>query len=179
MMLWDIARASAMVAFVCFTFTVAWGLGLSARFWRPAAEQVGFHRFLSTLGLVAVGTHVAALLADRYAHVTVGSLLGRDPRPGVVVGALALWLAVALPLSFRLRKARWISQRAWRSFHYLGYAVWVLSLVHGVTSGTDTRSPFAVALYAGSAALVGAAAWHRWFEQPRPARTAQPEKTAP
>ena len=57
MMLWDIARASAMVAFVCFTFTVAWGLGLSARFWRPAAEQVGFHRFLSTLGLVAVSDH--------------------------------------------------------------------------------------------------------------------------
>jgi methionine sulfoxide reductase heme-binding subunit len=178
MMLWDVARASAMVAFVCFTFTVAWGLGLSARFWRPAAEQVGFHRFLSTLGLVAVGTHVASLLADRYAHVTPGSLLGRDPRPGVVVGALALWLAVALPLSFRLRKARWISQRAWRSFHYFGYAVWGLSFVHGVTSGTDTRSPFAVALYAGSAALVGAAAWHRWLEQPRPAAKVQPESPA-
>jgi len=179
MMLWDVARASAMVALVCFTLTVAWGLGLSARFWRPAAEQVAFHRFLSSLGLVAVATHVAALLADRYAHVTPGSLVGRDPRPGVVVGAAALWLAVALPLSFRLRRARWISQRAWRSFHYLGYAVWALSMVHGVTSGTDARSPFSVALYAGSAALVGAAAWYRWFERPKPALRAEPERSAP
>ena len=179
MILWDIARASAIVAFVCFTFTVAWGIGLSVRFWRPAAEHVGFHRFLSSLGLVAVGTHVGALLADRYAHVTAASLVGRDPRPGVVVGAAALWLAVALPLSFRLRRARWISQRVWRSFHYTGYAVWALSFLHGVTSGTDTRSPFAVAVYAGSAALVGAAVWQRWFEQARPAAKAQPERSAP
>lgn len=177
MMLWDIARASAMIAFVCFTFTVAWGIGLSTRFWRPAAEHVGFHRFLSMLGLVAVATHVAALLADRYAHVTPASLVGRDPRPGVVVGAAALWLAVALPVSFRLRRARWVSQRAWRSFHYLGYAVWGLALVHGVTSGTDTRSPFAVALYAAAAALVGAAMWQRWLEQSRPAPKAQVERS--
>lgn len=183
MMLWDIARASALVAFACFTLTVAWGIGLSARAWRPAADHVGLHRFFSSLGLVALGTHIGALLADRYAHVHPGSLIGRDPRPGVVVGAAALWLAVALPLSFRLRRARWMSQRAWRSFHYMGYLVWALSLLHAVTSGTDTRSPFAVALYAGSAALVAAAAWNRWFEQrrpaPAPARAAESERQAP
>ena len=38
-----------------------------------------------------------------------------------------------------------MSQRAWRSLHYFGYAVWALSLVHGVTAGTDSRSPFALA----------------------------------
>lgn len=175
MILWDIARASALVAFACFTFTVVWGIGLSARALRPAAEHVGLHRFFSTLGLVAVVTHVAALMADRYAHVHLTSLVGRDPRPGVVVGAAALWLGVALPLSYRLRRAGRIGQRAWRSFHYTGYAVWALSLVHAVASGTDTRSPFAVALYAGSAALVAAAAWNRWFELRRP----QPDRSTP
>jgi methionine sulfoxide reductase heme-binding subunit len=177
MMLWEIARASALVAFACFTLTVAWGIGLSARFWRPAAEHVGFHRFLSSLGLIAVATHVAALLGDRYAHVSLASLAGRDPRPGVVVGAVAMWLAVALPLSFRLRRAGWIPQRAWRAFHYTGYAVWALSLLHAVTSGTDARSPLAALFYAGAAALVGAAAWSRWFE--RRAARPQPERSAP
>jgi len=166
MMLWDIARASALIAFVCYTLTVAWGIGLSARWWRPAADHVGFHRFLSALGLVAVVTHVGALLADRYARVSLAALVGRDPRPGVVAGAIAFWLVLALPFSFRLRRARVLSQRVWRSLHYLAYAAWGLSLVHGVTSGTDTRSRAAVALYAGSAAIVGAAAWYRWLERP-------------
>src|SRR6185436_17592430 len=63
-MLWDIARASAFVAFACYTLVVAWGIGLSTRFWKPPAPQLGFHRFLSSLGLVAVATHVIALMAD-------------------------------------------------------------------------------------------------------------------
>ena len=168
MMLWDIARASAFVAFACYTLVVAWGIGLSSRFWKPPAPQLGFHRFLSSLGLVAVGTHVAALLLDSYAHVSLGSLAGRDPRPGVTLGAVALWLTLALPLSFKLKQARWIGQRAWRSLHYFGYAVWVLALAHGVLSGTDSRSPFAIGLYGVAGGLVGAAAWHRWANRPQP-----------
>lgn len=170
MMLWDIARASAFVAFACYTLVVAWGIGLSSRFWRPPAPQLGFHRFLSSLGLIAVATHVTSLMLDRHAHVSSRSLAGLDHRPGVTLGALALWLSVALPLSFRLKQARWIGHRAWRSLHYFGYAVWALALAHGVLSGTDSRSPLAVALYGTSAALVAGAAWHRWAEQPRRGR---------
>jgi len=153
-MLWDIARASAFVAFACYTLVVAWGIGLSTRFWKPPAPQLGFHRFLSLLGLVAVATHVAALMADRYAHVSPASLVGIGSRPGVAVGAAALWLTIALPLSFRLKQARFIGHRAWRSLHYFGYAVWVLALIHGVLAGTDSGSPFALVLYGTSAALV-------------------------
>ena len=54
---WEIARASAFVAFACYTLVVAWGIGLSGRIWKPPAAQLGFHRFLSSLGLVAVGSH--------------------------------------------------------------------------------------------------------------------------
>jgi DMSO/TMAO reductase YedYZ heme-binding membrane subunit len=188
MMLWEIARASAFVAFACYTLVVAWGIGLSSRFWKPPAVQLDFHRFLSSLGLVAVGTHVTALLLDSYAHVSVGSLVGRDPRPGVTLGAIALWLTLALPLSFKLKQARWIGQRAWRSLHYFGYAVWVLALAHGVLSGTDSRSPFAIALYTVAGGLVGAAAWQRWTrrpqQRPRPVRrplavpVARPEESS-
>ncbi len=166
MILWDVARASAFVAFGCYTLVVAWGIGLSARAWRPPAAALGFHRFLGSLGLVALAIHITTLMLDRWARVTVASLVGLDPRPGVVVGAAALWLAVALPLSFRLKQARWMSQRAWRSLHYFGYAMWGAALVHGVMSGTDARSPWGLAMYAGSAAIVAGAAWYRWMERP-------------
>ena len=154
MILWDVARASAFVAFACYTLVVAWGIALSARVWRPPAPQMAYHRFLASLGLVAVAIHIGALMLDRYARVTVASLVGLDPRPSVVVGAVALWLIIALPLSFRLKQARWMSQRAWRSLHYFGYAVWGLSLIHGVTAGTDSRSAVALAVYGTSAAIV-------------------------
>jgi sulfoxide reductase heme-binding subunit YedZ len=174
MILWDVARASAFVAFACYTLVVAWGIALSARVWRPPAPHMAYHRFLASLGLVAVVIHVGALMLDRYARVTLASLVGRDPRPGVVAGAAALWLILALPLSFRLKQARFMSQRAWRSLHYFGYAVWGLSLVHGIAAGTDSRSFFALAAYGASAAIVGGAAWYRWLERPMPAPRARP-----
>jgi methionine sulfoxide reductase heme-binding subunit len=179
MMLWDVSRASAFIAFACYTFVVAWGIGLSARSWRPPAAALGFHRFLASLGMVALGIHVATLMLDKFARVTVASLVGLDPRPGVVVGACALWLAVALPLSFRLRQARFMSQRAWRALHYFGYVVWGAALVHGVMTGTDARSPWALAVYAGSGAIVAGAAWYRWMERPAPARRTAPAPARP
>jgi hypothetical protein len=100
MILWEVARASAFIAFACYTLVVAWGVGLSARAWRPPAPALAFHRFLASLGLVAVAIHVVTLMLDHSARVTVASLVGRDPRPGVVVGAAAMWLIIALPLSF-------------------------------------------------------------------------------
>jgi sulfoxide reductase heme-binding subunit YedZ len=174
MILWEVARASAFVALACYTLVVAWGIALSSRFWRPPAPQLAYHRFLASLGVVAVAIHVGALMLDRYARVTVASLVGRDPRPGVVLGAAAMWLVVALPLSFRLKQARWMTQRAWRSLHYFGYGVWALALAHGVLAGSDSRSPVALAFYAASAAIVGGAAWYRWMERPRPSR--RPER---
>ena len=170
MIVWDVARASAFIAFACYTLVVAWGIALSARVWRPPAPHMAYHRFLASLGLIAVAIHVGALMLDHYARVSVASLVGRDPRPGVVVGAAAMWLILALPLSFRLKQARFMSQRAWRSLHYFGYAVWASALVHGVMAGTDARSPWALAVYAASAAIVGGAAWYRWMEQRAPVR---------
>ena len=148
MLLWSIARASAFVAFAAYTFVIAWGMLIAARVMRPAAPAVAAHRFLSSLGLVAIATHVAALLLDGYAKVDLPMLAGIGARPSLIPGVVALWLCIALPLSFRLRKAKWISQKVWRRFHWMGYAVWVAALVHGIAAGTDTGSPFAIAAYA-------------------------------
>lgn len=172
MILWEAARASALVAFACYTGVVVWGILLAGRAWRPAAPQLGFHRFLSLLGLVAIGLHVVTVLLDHYARVPLAGLIGRGVRPGVVFGAAAMWLTIALPLSFRIKRARIIGTRAWRTFHYCGYAVWGLILIHGLAVGTDAASPYVLGGYAVSAGLVAGAAWWRFFERRRPARAA-------
>jgi hypothetical protein len=157
MLLWSLARASAFVAFGAYTLVVAWGILLAGKRFRPAAPQVHFHRFLAMLGLLGVITHVSALLLDHYSKVFPSTLLGIGAKPAMLPGVLALWLIVLLPLSFRLRKARWISQRVWRGFHYTAHLAWVAMLVHGIFNGTDTHSPYAIAVYAGAAAIVAAA----------------------
>ena len=160
MLLWSLARASALTAFGAYTLVVTWGILVAARAFRPVAPAVALHRFLAALGLVAVVTHVTALLLDSYAKVNLLSLVGIGSSWGIRLGSIALWLIVAIPLSFRLRKAEAISQRAWRNLHRFSYAAWASMLVHGIASGTDTPSPWAAALYAGSAGLVASAmAW--------------------
>jgi methionine sulfoxide reductase heme-binding subunit len=166
--LWEIARASAFVAFGCYTLVVAWGVILAGRGWRPAAPQLGFHRFLSSLALVALTLHISSVLLDHYARVPVTGLVGVGVRPAVMLGVGALWLALALPISFRLKRAGFMSNRSWRLLHYFGYAVWGLALLHGIAAGTDSRSYPAIAAYAVSGAIVAASAWWRWVERPTP-----------
>ena len=171
MILWEVARASAFVAFGCYTLVVAWGVLLAGRGWRPAAPHLGFHRFLSSLGLVALVLHVSSVMLDHYARVPVTGLVGVHVRPKLMLGAAALWLAVALPASFRLKRAGFMSHRSWRALHYFGYAVWTLALLHGIAAGTDSRSYPAIATYAAAASIVSAAAWWRWLDRPQPARS--------
>ncbi len=64
-------------------------------------------------------------------------------------------------------------------FHYLGYGVWALALAHGLLVGTDTPSPYALAVYATSAASVAGVAWWRWFEVvPKSKSRAKPVRVA-
>jgi sulfoxide reductase heme-binding subunit YedZ len=170
MILWEVARASAFIAFGCYTLVVSWGVVLAGRGWKPAAPQLAFHRFLSSLGLMAVVIHVTAVLLDHYARVPLTGLVGVGSRPAVDLGAAALWLTIALPLSFRLKRAKLMSQRAWRGLHYFGYALWGLALLHGIAAGTDSRSYPAIATYAVAGSIVAAAAWWRWMDKPSPVR---------
>ena len=163
MILWELARASGLVAFAVSTIVVVWGILLSGRALRPAAPQADLHRALSTLVLLLVAVHVGTLLANPHAHVGVGSLVGIGVSLGVLAGVVTLWLSVLLPLTFRLRQSRRMGYALWRRLHYLGYAVWALAFAHGVATGSDGEA-WALALYGVASASVAAAACWRWTE---------------
>ena len=79
MIAWDIARASAFVAFACYTLVVAWGIGLAA-----ALEATGSATWIPPLPFLARTDHcclyVVSLMLDRYARISAGSGRG-GPRP--------------------------------------------------------------------------------------------------
>ena len=50
---------------------------------------------------------------------------------------------------------RWIGYAWWRRLHMLTFLVWLLSTVHGIATGTDTKQLWALATYAaGTLAVV-------------------------
>jgi methionine sulfoxide reductase heme-binding subunit len=163
--LWYTARAGGMLSFALLTASVVLGLTLSGRarlkHWpRFAVEDV--HRFAGLLAGAFVGIHVLALLLDSYVPFSLSQILvpgtaSYRPLP-TALGVVALELLAALAVANRYRKR--LSYRFWRRAHYLEFGVWGLALVHGITSGTDSGTGWALAVYALAAGTVaGLVVW--------------------
>ncbi len=91
-----------------------------------------------------------------------------------MLGAAALWLTVALPLSFRLKRAGFMSNRSWRrcTTSDTRCGCW-RSCTGSLPAPTLAPDP-AIAAYAASGSIVVAAAWWRWLDRPersQPARS--------
>jgi hypothetical protein len=71
----------------------------------------------------------------------------------MALGIVAGYLALAVWLSTELRPR--IGYGWWRRLHSLAFADYALATVHGLATGSDTRTPWALGFYAGSALLVG------------------------
>jgi len=162
---WYIARAGGMVAFALITASVVAGILLAGkktfpRWPRFAVEDV--HRFAGTLTWTFIGIHVAGLLVDTYIGFSLRQVLipfTSSYRPAATAaGIVGAELLAAIGITNQLKDR--IPNSLWRSVHYANFAVWALSLVHGVTAGTDTHAGWAQLLYlVSSAAVVGAIAW--------------------
>lgn len=151
--LWYFARASGFVSVILLAATVCVGIALSLRLrsprW-PTFVTEGLHRYLSTVLLVFVAIHVVTLLLDPFAKFSVGDMLvpfaSSYKTLWMGLGICAAELLVALALSVYIR--RFIGYKAWRAIHYGTYALFPLALIHGLGTGTDTHSAWAVGIYA-------------------------------
>jgi sulfoxide reductase heme-binding subunit YedZ len=162
---WTVARAGGMVAFGLVTASVLLGILLAGRKTFPrwprfAVEDV--HRFAGTLTWTFIGIHVAGLLVDTYIGFSLREVLmpfTSSYRPAATAaGIVGAELLAAIGITNRVKNR--IPYVFWRRAHYLNFAVWALSLVHGVTAGTDTHAGWAQLLYLiSAAAVVGALAW--------------------
>ncbi len=180
MILWEIARATGLAAIALYSLTATWGILIAGRGIQQPKVALDLHRSLQTLGLLAIVTHIVALLLDHYAEVGPLTLLGVDDRPGVVIGAVALWLAAIIPLSFALRTRKRITYGAWRAIHFLAYGFWAAAVVHGIWSGTDTGNPIVLAGYGLIIAMVlSATAWRLLGGTPPKSKARAPRSKTP
>jgi DMSO/TMAO reductase YedYZ heme-binding membrane subunit len=176
---WDTARAGGFAAYVLLTCAVSAGLVLRNR-WQtarwPRLITNELHGYLSLLALVFIAVHVVAVLLDpftRFGLVEVLAPFASHYRPvWMGLGVVALYLLLAVWVSSRLRAH--IDFRTWRAIHALSYGVYAAATIHGLGTGSDTRTAWASALYAASVLVVGGLAGRRLLvptsrgQRPRP-----------
>jgi predicted ferric reductase len=122
----------------------------TAKLWPGGPLAFDLHQYTSLLGLVFALFHGLILLGDRYIDYTLVQLLVLFASAGykplaVGIGQLAFWLLLLLALSFYIRQQ--IGRQVWRALHLSSFAVFLLALLHGITSGTDSGTAWAAALY--------------------------------
>ena len=142
----------------------------SPRWTRFVTNEV--HRFVTLLSLVFIVVHGVAIAVDPFIKMSVPDVLvpflGSYRPVWVALGIIAAYLALAIYLSERIRTR--IGYGWWRRFHALAFAVFAMALVHGIATGSDTRTAWGLALYGGSLLLVGFLLVLRLFPDP-PGRT--------
>jgi methionine sulfoxide reductase heme-binding subunit len=165
MLPWVLARATGVSALVLLTGAMVAGLMVRTRTAVGAVKgsgMVDLHRLLSLLALLATAAHGVFLMEDATVEVSPLALVV----PGLVpyrplwtgIGVVVAELALLVHLSFRVRKR--IGSRTWRRIHWLTYAVFAGAVVHGIGSGTDSGTPWALALYGGAVgAVAGLTGW--------------------
>lgn len=172
---WEIARVGGLLGYALLTASVALGMALSLKVrstrW-PRFVTNELHRFVTLLALVFVGIHSLAVWIDPFtafgpAEVLVPFVSHYRPL-WIGLGIVAAYLMVAIWLSERIRPR--IGYVWWRRFHGLSFAAFALATLHGLASGSDSRTPWAMLLYAGSLLLVTILLALRLWPEP-PARS--------
>lgn len=163
---WDIARSGGFVAYGLLTLAVALGLALSMRWQAPHWPRLinsELHNFVTLLSLVFVIIHVLAVWLDPFtafgwAEVFI-PFVSHYRAVWMAFGIVALYLGLALAASVWLR--RYIGYEWWRRLHTLTLVVYALVTVHGLTTGSDTSTAWAAAIYTLSVLLIAALLWIR------------------
>lgn len=166
---WYISRATGITAFILLTIVVANGLLMSTRLtarFMPTALNYEMHRFFAWNAILFVMIHFFSLLFDPYFHLLPSeafvpfllsrealSALGFNFRWTVALGILAFYGMLVLVLTTEWRRK--IPYKIWRGLHYASFPTYFLFLIHGITSGTDSREWWMLWLYSLSFLIVG------------------------
>jgi predicted ferric reductase len=150
---WYLSRMSAMTAFILLWFSMSSGVMISnklARVWPGGPTAFDLHQYTSLLGLAFGLFHALILMGDKYINYSLAQILipfnSVDYKPiWVGLGQVGFYLMVIVTFSFYIRKR--IGHKTWRVIHYISFAVFILSLLHGIFSGTDSPEAWARGLY--------------------------------
>lgn len=149
--LWYLTRGTGAVTLMLLTPSVALGVADVRRAHTPTWPRFvvdAVHRNASPLALAFLLVHVVTSVLDTFAPIRlVDSIVPFTSayRPlWLGLGELAsdLLIAVALTSVFRRR----LGYGTWRAAHWLAYAYWPVAMLHGLGTGSDTKTAWMLSL---------------------------------
>ncbi len=158
---WDIARAGGFTAYILLTLAVIVGLALSTQIQSPSRWprllNRELHNFLTLLSTIFLGVHILATWIDPFTKFSWNEILiplASHYRPEwMAFGIVALYLGIAIGISTWIRPL--IGYKVWRKLHVLTLGVFALATIHGLGTGSDTQTQWAMGIYLVSTVLVG------------------------
>jgi predicted ferric reductase len=150
---WYLSRGSAFVALILLWISMMLGLLITnkiARSWPGAPAAFAVHEYVSLLGLAFAIFHALILIGDRYINYQLVQILmpfgSVNYHPiWVGMGQIGLYAWAIISATFYIRKG--IGPKAWKLIHYASFFNFLIAIMHGLASGTDTPVPWVQGLY--------------------------------
>jgi predicted ferric reductase len=178
---WYLTRSAGAVSLALLTCAVVLGV-VDVRRWNsarwPRFVIDALHRNVALLAVCFLGVHILTAVLDSFAPIGLTDALlpfkGSYRPLWLGLGALAFDLLLAVTITSLLRQRFGVER--WRVVHWLAYASWPLALLHGLGTGSDTRSGWMQVLVAccfcAVLAAVATRALGAWREHPERAGAA-------
>jgi DMSO/TMAO reductase YedYZ heme-binding membrane subunit len=157
---WYLARGTGAVSLVLLTVSVALGVTdwsrvtFGQRWPRFAIDSL--HRDVSLLVIALLAIHIVTSVLDSFAPIglidAVIPLVSKYRPLWMGFGALSFDLLLALAATSLMRRR--LGYRTWRAIHWLAYAAWPVAVLHGLGTGSDTKTWWMLALTAACVAVV-------------------------
>jgi predicted ferric reductase len=153
---WYLSRSSALVSYFLLWLSMCLGLMITnklARLWPGGPNAFDLHQYTSLFGLALGSFHGLILLGDRFLKARFWQILVpfglSSYQPfWVGLGQLAFYLMAIVTISFYVRKQ--LSRQTWRAIHFLSFASFLLVLIHGLSSGSDSGTAWFQTMYWGT-----------------------------
>jgi sulfoxide reductase heme-binding subunit YedZ len=163
--MWYATRASGYTALLLLSASVVLGVLTSSRETRrdwPRFVVQSLHRNLSLLVGVFLIIHILTSVIDPFAKLNfIDAFVPfvATYRPlWLGLGVVGFELLIAITATSLMRHR--LGWRSWRFVHLFAYASWPIAVVHGLGTGTDTKSLWALLLVAVCVvAVLAAVTW--------------------
>jgi predicted ferric reductase len=150
---WFMSRGTGFVSLGLLWASMMFGIGITnkmARLWPGIPSSMAMHEYTGLLGLFFATFHGLILLGDKYSNYRLAQLLmpfgSTQYRPvWVALGQLGFYAWFIIVLTFYLRKH--LGKKTWRVVHFFSFICYLGAVIHGLTSGTDAASTWALAFY--------------------------------
>lgn len=156
---WWVSRATGFLAYIALWIAMMLGLMISARGLDGVINRktvLELHQQWTLSAVIAIVLHGVVIVTDGYVDVSWrgAAIPGASAYLAgpVALGTIAMWGVAVLTISSWLQRR--VGYMTWRLVHASAFGTFIVGLVHGVVSGTDSGTVEAQILYVGTAVLL-------------------------